>query len=59
MISRVVVRSAEKGGGFLGERAILSGRKVPGFSEKGLTFLGPNRMVTLTMRSYNIRPSYL
>ena len=48
MISRVVVRVREKGGRFPGERANLSGRKVPGFSEKGLTFLGPNRMVTLT-----------
>ena len=46
MISKDLL--AEKGGGFLGERSNLSGRKVPGFSEKGLTFLGPNRMVTLT-----------
>ena len=33
MISRVVVRSAEKGAWFPGERANLSGRKVAGFSQ--------------------------
>ena len=47
MISRVVVRSAEKGGCKLRERSYLSGRKVA-------PFLGPSAWSLPTMQRYNI-----
>ena len=34
------MKLVEKGGRFPGERANLSARKVPGFSEKGLSIQG-------------------
>ena len=50
---------AEKGGWFLGERWHLSGRKVAGFSLRGLSFPRPVRLVTLdnVIRTFTLTPA--